>query len=152
MKLIFNKQVKDNVSGFVGKTTAYIVPLGNIPLWGIQPVIDKDGKLPEQETFHENSIVVLSEDESFVVNFPEFEITLGDEVLSKFAKVKGITTSRTYYHTGCTQLLIQPPLDKDGKFTKGHWTLEVNCELVKKKSYQKVADTGGPLENKPPRI
>lgn len=43
---------------------------------------------------------------------------------------QGIATGRLEYLTGCNQLLLTPPVDKDGAHKDGQWIDEQRLELV----------------------
>lgn len=42
----------------------------------------------------------------------------------------GIVTGRTHYISGCSQLLLVPGLDKDGKLQEGAWFDEQRVEAI----------------------
>lgn len=49
------------------------------------------------------------------------KIELGSKVRDQITGLTGTATGRTEYITGCEQILVQPPLNKDGAFVQGHW-------------------------------
>lgn len=52
-------KVKDVVSGFVGIAVSRHSYLNGCARIGVQPEVDKDGKLPEYETFDEPQLQVI---------------------------------------------------------------------------------------------
>lgn len=46
---------------------------------------------------------------------------LGITAKDKITGFTGILTGRAEYITGCTQYLVQPPLNKEGAFVDAHW-------------------------------
>ncbi len=53
-------KVKDSVSGFTGIATAKHDWLHGCTRFTVQPVVDKDKKLPEPQTFDEPQLVLIS--------------------------------------------------------------------------------------------
>ena len=49
------------------------------------------------------------------------KITLGTTVRDKITGLEGITTGRCEYISGCVQLLVQPMIDRDGKYVENRW-------------------------------
>ena len=46
---------------------------------------------------------------------------LGSTVKDTITGFEGRAVGFTEYITGCNQILVQPPLDKDGKWVESHW-------------------------------
>ena len=46
---------------------------------------------------------------------------LGQKAKDEITGFSGTITGKCEYLTGCTQYLLQPPIDKDGKFVDGRW-------------------------------
>ena len=55
---------------------------------------------------------------------------LGKEGRDKVTGFQGIITSKHIYLTGCTQYGLQPPVDKDGKFTEQNFFDEGRIEII----------------------
>lgn len=49
------------------------------------------------------------------------------DVITGFA---GVATGHTTYISGCSQVLLQPKVDKDGKLVDGHWFDEQRLERL----------------------
>lgn len=76
------------------------------------------------------------------------KIKLGDEVLHKITKFKGIAVCRMTYLSGCDRIVIQPEVDKDGKVPDNFTFDEPEIEIVKKNNLKnKTKDIGGFKEN-----
>lgn len=52
-------KVKDTVSGFEGIAVSKHIYLAGCARFGVQPLVGKDGKLPESETFDEPCLEVI---------------------------------------------------------------------------------------------
>lgn len=57
--------------------------------------------------------------------------TLGQTAKDTITGFEGVITARAEYITGCTQMLLQPALDKDGKFTEARWFDEDRITVTK---------------------
>lgn len=57
-------------------------------------------------------------------------IELGEHVADKITGFSGVATGRCVYLTSCTQILIVPKIDKDGKLQDGGWIDEQRVEVV----------------------
>ena len=57
-------------------------------------------------------------------------INIGDRVKDDVTGLQGIVTGIVDYISGCQQLLVQPPVDNDGKFVSSHWIDEDRLEVV----------------------
>jgi hypothetical protein len=74
-----------------------------------------------------------------------FKHTLGVEVESRVAKIKGIITSRSENLYGCNRYFVQPPAGKDGKYADGYWTDEDDLIVKGKGVTTPKKNTGGPM-------
>ncbi len=61
------------------------------------------------------------------------EINLGDEVKDIITGLKGIVIGKTKWMYGCNRVIIQPPMDKDGKVPDGYSVDEPQVEVIKPK-------------------
>jgi len=57
-------------------------------------------------------------------------IEFGQTVKDKITGFKGIVTGRCEYITGCAQLLVQPPVTKDGSRVEPIWFDEPRLEVI----------------------
>ncbi len=51
-------------------------------------------------------------------------IRLGIEVIDSASGLIGVAVAKIEYLHGSTQILVQPPVDKDGKFVEATWIYE----------------------------
>ena len=58
---LLGKEAKDKITGFSGIITSKHIYLTGCNQYGLQPVIDKDGKVPLKEYFDEGRIEVLGD-------------------------------------------------------------------------------------------
>lgn len=58
------------------------------------------------------------------------QVQLGDEVRCKVTGIQGIAVARITHLTKCTQIHIQPRVDKDGKHVDGYYIDEPMMEVV----------------------
>jgi hypothetical protein len=56
-------------------------------------------------------------------------ITMGATVTDKVTGFTGIVSGLCQYLTDCNQALVQPPVDKDGKFQEPRWIDEQRLEV-----------------------
>lgn len=57
-------------------------------------------------------------------------VKLGQEVKDRITGFQGIAIGRTVYLQGCARVLVQPPLDKDGKMVEAASFDEPDIEVV----------------------
>lgn len=77
----------------------------------------------------------------------------GKKARDKVTGFTGVITGRADYMYGCSQLVLAPAVDKDGKMADGHWfdegRIEILEEAVKPSSVQ-ASRPGGPQRDAPP--
>lgn len=61
------------------------------------------------------------------------KIEFGTKAKDAITGFVGTVTGHTRYISGCSQLLLVPGLDKDGKMQEGHWFDEQRVEAVETK-------------------
>ena len=61
MKIKLGQIVKDKVSGFKGVAVAEHIYLQGCSRFTVQPEVDKEGKLPDTQTFDEPQLEVVSD-------------------------------------------------------------------------------------------
>lgn len=59
MEIALGTEVEDTLTGFKGIVTSRTQFLTGCARYGVQPRVDKDGKLPEVQTFDEITLKVL---------------------------------------------------------------------------------------------
>jgi hypothetical protein len=57
-------------------------------------------------------------------------IELGRTVKDRITGFTGVVTGHVVYISGCNQVLVAPPVDKDGKVPDSHWFDEQRVEYV----------------------
>jgi hypothetical protein len=62
MTIELGKKARDTVSGFVGVTVAFTKWLNGCVRWGLQPPVDKDGKLPDAQWFDEPQLIEVPDE------------------------------------------------------------------------------------------
>ena len=60
------------------------------------------------------------------------DINFGDECQDIMTRFRGLVTGKTVYSTGFSEVLIQPQVDKDGKFIEAHWVDIGRLEIVRR--------------------
>lgn len=58
------------------------------------------------------------------------EPQLGDRARDVITGFAGVVVGRCEYLTGCQQILLIPPVDKDGKRVDGEWFDTDRCEVT----------------------
>lgn len=78
------------------------------------------------------------------------EIKLGDRVKDTVSGLEGIATARTTWLNGCDRIIIQPPIDKDGKHQEALSFDEPQVETLELKVVKESSkNTGGPEDVTP---
>ena len=60
------------------------------------------------------------------------QIEFGVEVIDTITGLQGIVIGRVSYITGCDQYLVQPRVDKEGKYIDSRWVDEHRLDFVLK--------------------
>lgn len=58
------------------------------------------------------------------------KLEFGDTAKDRITGFKGVVIGWTTYISGCSQVLLQPPVGKDGKRPEGEWFDEQRLERV----------------------
>ena len=77
---------------------------------------------------------------------------LGLKAKDKVTGVKGIVTSVSFDLYGCIQLLVQPEVNKEGKYVNSYWLDENRVKITGKKPVMEqpfFVKVHGPENNKP---
>ncbi len=150
-------EVKCLVTNLQGICTSLTRGLHGCRLVGIQPPVDKDGKLPEGYSVDEPTCMVVK---AGAIPIPpshpeEISVALGDEVVDPVTKFEGILVNETIFLNGCIRVAVQPTVnEKDGKFREvRHFDApRLRLKEAKKVLVQsKDKPTGGPMGPLPPR-
>jgi hypothetical protein len=147
MNVELGSEVKDLVTGFQGVAVARTQFLNGCYRITIQPPLDKEGKVPESETFDEPQLKLLKAgkvSQTGAQSLPGYD--LGDEVIDTVTNFKGVAVARTQWLNGTTRTAIQPKMKKDGKVPEAFSANEASVKsLTKKKVVTVQRKTGGPL-------
>ena len=54
---------------------------------------------------------------------------LGHTVSDKITGFRGVALGKVFYLTGCNQVLVSPPIDKDGKKRESEWFDEQRLDI-----------------------
>ena len=110
----FGSLVRDKVTGFRGITIYYIEHMNDCVRYAVQPVIDKEGQLPDIKILDGPNleiIALLDGDLSSAVKTPNtFE--LGVKVKDRLTGLTGIAVLRVKNRHSSDQYGIQPPMNK----------------------------------------
>lgn len=68
---------------------------------------------------------------------------LGKTYTDVITGFKGVAVGYVVYVSGCNQLLLVPPVDKDGKTAEAHWFDEQRCKLDKSVQQITLDNSGG---------
>jgi len=141
MRIKLGSKVKDEVSGFVGIAENCAEYLYGCDRYGVQPPIDKDGKLPDDCVFDDMQLKVLrGKPVVEALPFPKQVVMLGDEVFDPITGMTGIAAGRCLYLNGCARIRMECPIAKDGEVeAQNYWTDELGLE-IKTKGKIKIKD------------
>ncbi len=81
------------------------------------------------------------------------KITLGKTYRDKINGLEGVATARAVYMTGCVQVTLEGPFNKDKNEMSSWWVDEDRLELVRAKVKKiKVKNPAGPQNSPPSRM
>lgn len=151
--IILGQKVKDIVTNIEGIATTRAEYLHGCARIGIQPPIDKEGKIPDWIDVDEPQLKVIVKKPILKAKKPKVLVKLGLKIHDPVSGVEGIAIGRCAYLNGCARILLQPRLDKDGKKTKPSWFDEPQVKVVKvrREVAQGARRTGGPAPMRPSR-
>lgn len=147
-------EVKDLITGFTGIVTSISTYLHGMNQVGVQPPIDKEGKVPDCINFDIVSLKILCktrvQPSKEVMNIA---VSLGDRAKDPITGLAGTVISSTLFLNGCTRMGLCPALDKDGKPQDTFYFAADRLVLVKPaKAPASERKTGGPMSKAPPRF
>lgn len=151
--ILLGQKVKDIVTGLEGVAVNRADYLHGCARVGIQPALDKDGKIPDTVDIDEPQLKVLVKKQILKAKKPKILIKLGQKINDPVSGVDGIALGRCTFLNGCARILLQPKLDKDGKKQRSIWFDEPQIKVVKERREvaQGSKKTGGPAPLKPSR-
>jgi hypothetical protein len=111
----FNSKVRDKITGFCGFVTVRIEYLNDCIRYGVQPPLNKKGKLPEEKVFDGPNLEIIALPKKGLLPTVEtpnaFE--LGVKLEDKLSGLSGIAILRIKNRHSGDRYGIQPPMGKE---------------------------------------
>ena len=148
MRIPLGTVVRDKVTGFVGIAENRATFLYGCDRYCVQPQVDKDGKIPENQMVDEPQLVIV-EGEKVVMSpagEPKQLVELGQSVFDPVRGMEGTVMGRAVYLNGCARIWIQPK-QKGEKERRSWWVDEPQVEPREsciKKASKTEKKRGGP--------
>lgn len=144
--------VRDKVTGFIGVADNRATFLYGVDRYHVQPVMDKDGKVPKGMMIDEPQLEVMENIKRAMEPLEEQPqvISLGTEVHDPISDRKGTATGRAVYLHGCARMYLEPKHRLLTSDVTGWWADELQLVQKKKvvhKPKEKVQRTGGPARS-----
>lgn len=143
------KIARDKITNFEGTVVSVTTYLHGTDQATLQPIINKDGKMPDTQGFDVCQLEIINETKK--VESPEFSKKLkhGQKVFDPISDYKGVILSIGYHLNGCRRIGISRSVNenKDKKLDDVQWFDEDQLSIVEKKPVQeRQTSTGGPLK------
>lgn len=125
MRIPLGTVVRDKVTGFIGIAENRATFLYGCDRYSVQPKVDKDGKIPENQMIDEPQLELV-EGEKVVMSpaaEPEQLVELGQCVLDPVKDMEGTVMGRAVYLNGCSRILVYPK-QKGEKERESWWVDE----------------------------
>lgn len=136
------------VTGFRGIVTGETKCLQGMTRFDVQPGLDKKGKMGECWTIDATSLKVLVKGK--IKALPPIKVNdveLGNEVEDILSGFRGVVIAESLAINGCTRVVVQPKIDKEGKLPKAE---AFDVGRLKTIKVAKIPDgqreTGAPME------
>lgn len=125
MRIPLGTVVTDKVTGFVGIAENRATFLYGCDRYCVQPRVDKDGKVPENQMIDEPQLEVVAGEKVVMipVSEPEALVEMGQLVFDPVKDLEGTVMGRAVYLNGCARIFIQPK-QKGEKERKSWWVDE----------------------------
>lgn len=75
------------------------------------------------------------------------KVKLGQKVKDTVTGFSGTVVCRSEWLNGCARIIIQPPIDKDGKIPCSECIDENQLEIVEETKHKPERKTGGPRDD-----
>lgn len=145
-------KVRDLVTGFEGTVTSITQYLYGVRRVGIQPPVDKDGKIPDSCDVDEPQIEILDTKKVIDAESMPFSFELGQEAEDPISGYTGTIIGFCDFINGCRRVGIQQKYDSKNhrEFDGGKWFYEPQIKIIQKKPRKEVntsesaRKTGGP--------
>lgn len=146
------QKVECLVTGFAGTVTSITQYLYGVRRIGIQPPVDKDGKIPESQDIDEPQIKIVDTNRVLEANPKKIGFKLGNEAEDPITGYKGTIIGYCDFINGCRRVGVQQKYDtKNHKdFDTGRWFYEPQLIFPKNKAAKEINTsesarrTGGP--------
>ena len=148
-EISFGSLVQDKVSGFKGFVVFRVEHIHKCVRYGVQPEIDKEGKLPEIKNIDGLDLEIIAPpkaDLSPAVKTPN-TFKLGVKVKDLLTGLTGVAVLRVKYRHAGDRYGIQPPVDGKGEMLDVITFDETDLEQIDPPASKKKKKSGGP---KPP--
>lgn len=146
----FGSSVLDKVTGFKGVVIYRVEHMNNCVRYGVQPVVDKKGQLPENKVFDGPNLEIVAPPKDGLPPTTETPNTfeLGVKVKDILSGLTGVAVLRLKQRHSGDQYGIQPPMNEKGEIPDLRTFDEEDLEQIdppapKKKKEKKA-------EKKPP--
>lgn len=154
----FGDEVECIVTGYKGIAISFLYQLHGCTMVGVQPPVDKEGKIPESYSIDLPQLTI-TKDGKGKVKIPEVdedvsEVELGDEGRDKVSGYTGVATARVEFMNGCHRIGLRAKIDKDGKRPDIEYFAVGQVELVEPKKVEaqpkeEARKPGGPMQRTP---
>lgn len=140
------------VTGFAGTIISITQYLYGVRRIGIQPPIDKDGKVPESHDIDESQVKITDIERVIQAEVKPLSFELGQEAEDPISGYKGTIIGYCDFINGCRRVGLQQKYDSINhkQFDTGIWFYEPQLKVTAKKPKKKVNTseedrrTGGP--------
>ena len=130
MKIMFGSLVCDKVTGFKGIVIFRIEHMHNCVRYGVQPVVNEEGQLPDEKIFDGPNLLVITPSESSAGKTTPNIFTLGVKVRDNLTGLTGIAVLRVKQRHAGDQYGVQPPMDSKGEIPKVQTFDEEDLEQI----------------------
>jgi len=146
------QKVECLVTGFAGTVTSITQYLYGVRRIGIQPPVDKDGKIPESQDVDEPQVRIVDANKVLEVEIKKPSFTLGCEAQDPISGYTGTIIGYCDFINGCRRVGLQQKYDSKNhkEFDSGKWFYEPQIKVIKKEPKKEVNTsesarrTGGP--------
>jgi hypothetical protein len=146
------QKVECLVTGFAGTVVSITQYLYGVRRIGIQPLVDKDGKIPEGQDVDEPQVKIVDENKVLEADSKPLSFDLGQEAEDPITGYKGTIIGYCDFINGCRRVGIQQKYDSKNhkEFDSGKWFYEPQIKVIKKEPRPEVNTsetarrTGGP--------
>ena len=138
--------VRDVVTGFEGIVVCRADYLHGCTRIDVQPVIYKDGKVPDSVSFDEPQLKITKKTLVMRAKKPKQLIKLGQKIVDPVSGFEGVTIGRAVYLNGCARICVIPKHVDGKEYRNGTWFDEPQVKIFKAKRQVKQGSkiTGGP--------